>query len=50
MIYIDKEDIEFDAIINYIELNDHVVSKQKTGKKNYIFIDEIQTIKTSTLP
>jgi predicted AAA+ superfamily ATPase len=45
IIYIDKESIEFDAITNYKELNDYVVSKSVTGKKNYIFIDEIQMIK-----
>ena len=45
IIYIDKENIDFDAITNYKELNDFVVSQSKTGKKNYIFIDEIQMIK-----
>ena len=45
IIYIDKENIDFDAITNYKELNDYVVSQSKTDKKNYIFIDEIQMIK-----
>ena len=46
IIYIDKENIEFDTITNYRELNDFVVSKLKKSK-NYIFIDEIQLIKFS---
>lgn len=45
IIYIDKENIEFDTITNYRELNDFVVSKLKKGAKNYIFIDEIQLIR-----
>jgi len=45
IIYIDKENIDFDAITNYKELNDYVASQSKTGKKNYIFIDEVQMIK-----
>ena len=45
IIYIDKENIEFDVIKNYKDLNDYIVSQLKTGKKNYIFIDEIQMIK-----
>jgi len=45
IIYIDKENIEFDAITNYRELNDYVVSQLKNSKKNYIFIDEVQMIK-----
>ena len=45
IIYIDKENIDFDFITNYKELNDYIVSQSRTGKKNYIFIDEIQMIK-----
>ena len=45
IIYIDKENIEFDDIADYKGLNDYVVSKSVAGKKNYIFIDEIQMIK-----
>jgi predicted AAA+ superfamily ATPase len=45
IIYINKESIEFDEITNYRELNDFVVAKLKKAAKNYIFIDEIQTIK-----
>ena len=45
IIYIDKENIDFDAITNYKELNDYVVDKSKKGAKNYIFIDEVQMIR-----
>jgi predicted AAA+ superfamily ATPase len=45
IIYINKEDIAFDRIRDYEQLNDYVVSKQKSDAKNYIFIDEIQLIK-----
>ena len=34
VIYVDKENINFDAVTNYKELNDYVVSQSKTGKKN----------------
>jgi len=44
VIYIDKEKREFDSIQTYRELNDHIESHYKKGKKNYIFIDEIQDI------
>lgn len=43
-IYIDKEKREFDSIQTYRELNDHIESHYQKGKKNYIFIDEIQDI------
>lgn len=44
VIYIDKEKREFDSIKTYRELNDHIESHYQKGKKNYIFIDEIQDI------
>lgn len=44
VIYIDKEKREFDSIQTYRELNDHIEHLYKKGKKNYIFIDEIQDI------
>jgi predicted AAA+ superfamily ATPase len=44
IIYINKEDIAFDRIRNYEQLNEFVVSKLKDDTKNYIFVDEIQLI------
>lgn len=44
VIYIDKEKREFDSIQTYRELNDHIEHYYQKGKKNYIFIDEIQDI------
>jgi predicted AAA+ superfamily ATPase len=44
IIYINKEDIAFDKIRDYIQLNDYVTSKLKNDTKNYIFVDEIQLI------
>ena len=44
VIYIDKEKREFDSIKTYRELNDHIEHLYQKGKKNYIFIDEIQDI------
>ena len=44
IIYINKEDIAFDKIRDYEQLNDYVSSKLKNDTKNYIFIDEIQLI------
>ena len=44
VIYIDKEKREFDSIQTYRELNDHIENFYQKGKKNYIFIDEIQDI------
>ena len=45
IIYIDKENIDFDAIKDYVQLNEYVKSKLKDDTKNYIFVDEIQMIK-----
>lgn len=44
VIYIDKEKREFDSIQTYRELNDYIEHHYQKGKKNYIFIDEIQDI------
>ena len=44
VIYIDKEKREYDSIQTYRELNDYIESHYQKGKKNYIFIDEIQDI------
>jgi predicted AAA+ superfamily ATPase len=44
IIYINKEDFQFDAIRDASNLNEYVLSKSVTDKKNYIFIDEIQDI------
>lgn len=44
VIYIDKEKREFDSIQTYRELNDYIEHYYQKGKKNYIFIDEIQDI------
>ncbi|GAB6010985.1 ATP-binding protein [Viscerimonas tarda] len=44
IIYLNKEDIAFDRIRNYEQLNEFVVSKLKNDTQNYIFIDEIQLI------
>ena len=44
IIYINKEDMEFDFIQDAKSLNEYVVSNLKPSGKNYIFIDEIQDI------
>jgi uncharacterized protein len=44
IIYINKEDLQFDFIQNANDLNDYVLSKIKPDLRNYIFIDEIQDI------
>ena len=44
VIYIDKEKRKFDSIQTYRELNDYIENLYQKGKKNYIFIDEIQDI------
>ncbi|MFR9620407.1 MAG: ATP-binding protein [Rikenellaceae bacterium] len=44
IIYINKEDVAFDHINDYKQLNDYILSKSTEGQKNYIFIDEIQNI------
>jgi len=44
IIYINKEDVEYDHIKNYNDLNDYILSKSVDNRMNYIFIDEIQAI------
>ena len=44
IIYINKEDLQFDFIRNAASLNEYIVSQKKPGVKNYVFIDEIQDI------
>jgi uncharacterized protein len=44
IIYINKEDLQFDAIRDAVSLNEYILSKSKKNVHNYIFIDEIQDI------
>lgn len=44
IIYINKEDLEFDFIKNANDLNAYVLSKLKPDTRSYVFIDEIQDI------
>src|SRR5207247_2453558 len=44
IIYINKEDLEFDFIKNANDLNTYILSKLKPDTRNYILIDEIQDI------
>lgn len=44
IIYINKEDVEFEEIVTWRDLHDHIVARQATNKRNYIFVDEIQEI------
>jgi hypothetical protein len=44
IIYINKEDLTFDNIKSYLDLNDYVTANLKSKQNNYIFIDEIQDI------
>jgi uncharacterized protein len=44
IIYINKENFEFDFIRDALSLNNYVVSKCSETRRNYIFIDEIQDI------
>lgn len=44
IIYINKEDNEFDAIVNYQDLIVYVERKAVKGVDNFLFIDEIQDI------
>jgi predicted AAA+ superfamily ATPase len=41
IIYLNKEDIEFDHIKNYNDLNHFVLSKTKNNCMNFIFLYEI---------
>ncbi|WP_412465997.1 ATP-binding protein [Pedobacter sp. KLB.chiD] len=44
IIYINKEDLQFDFMHNATDLNDYILSRVKPDVHNYIFIDEIQDI------
>ena len=44
IIYINKEDLRFDAIRTARDLNNYIQSQTKKSAKNHIFIDEIQDI------
>jgi predicted AAA+ superfamily ATPase len=44
ILYINKEDLEFDEIKNYLDLNRYVQEHRSSEKKTYVFIDEIQDI------
>lgn len=44
IIYVNKEDNSFDFISNYNDLARHIEAEKVHGRKNYIFIDEIQDI------
>ena len=44
IIYVNKEDIEFEDIVNYKELYGYISQRLVSDRKNYIFVDEIQNI------
>ena len=44
IISLNLEDLQYSFITNYLELYEHINSLLKSNKKNYVFIDEIQTI------
>ena len=44
LIYINKEDVEYDNIKDYKDLNDYIRSKSVDNRMNYILIDEVQAI------
>ena len=44
IVYINKENLDFDSLKNASDLHDYVLLNTKEGSKNYIFIDEIQEI------
>ena len=44
IIYVNKEDIEFEDIVNYKELYEYISQRLVSDRKNYIFVDEIQDI------
>ena len=43
-ISINFEDIRFEHLLEYHKLYEYIVSKLATGRKNYIFLDEIQMV------
>lgn len=44
IICVSFDDLEFDDIRDYKKLYDYLISKLISGKKNYIFLDEIQEV------
>ena len=44
VIYIDKEEREFDVLSTYRELNDYIAARYDATRHNYILIDEVQDI------
>ena len=44
ILYINKEDLQFDDIKNYLELEKYIQENKSTEGKTYVFIDEIQDI------
>ncbi len=46
LIYINKENLEFDQIKSYIELREFVETRQRADVRNYVFIDEVQEIQS----
>ena len=44
IIYINREDMEFDFMRTAVDLNNYILANRKEGVRNYIFIDEIQDI------
>jgi len=44
IIYINREDMEFDFMRTAADLNNYILANRKEGARNYIFIDEIQDI------
>ncbi len=45
IIYVNKEDLDFDFIRNYQDLYSYIKERLDDERRNYIFIDEIQEIK-----
>ena len=44
IVFINKEDLAFDNIKNYLDLVAYAEQRQKTGTENLLFIDEVQDI------
>ena len=44
IVYINKEDLEFEHIQNYSNLVEYAESRQNQKNQNFLFIDEIQDI------
>ncbi|WMJ72644.1 ATP-binding protein [Cytophagaceae bacterium ABcell3] len=44
IIYINKEELEFDFVKDHMDLYEYVISQKVESAQNYVFIDEIQDI------